>query len=262
MFMKDNLTTVPDNYTATDPLRAAIEVNDVGIFFNRYIKREHKPLQRSLTSIVKIGTKFDKFWALKHIDFTVNEGDIVGVIGSNGGGKTTLLKLLVGVLVPDEGYIDVNGKISALLALGAGFMPDLSGRENIYLNGSYMGLSRQKIDTIFNNIVEFAELEDFIDTPIRYYSSGMKTRLGFSVAVHSEPEILIVDEVLAAGDKNFRIKAEEKMRSFMDKAKAIVIATHNTNLVTKLCNRCLWIDKGRIRMNGPSDEVVAAYLES
>lgn len=239
-----------------------IEVSDAGIKFKKVISGKQRNIGRSLTSIFKRGAKSEVFWALKGITFSVKEGEVLGVIGKNGAGKTTLLKLLTGVLIPDEGTIQIDGRISALLALGSGFMPDLSGRDNIYLSGSYMGLSKKQLTEIYGRIVEFAELGDFIDTQVRYYSSGMKARLGFSVAVHVDPEILIIDEVLGAGDKDFRKKAEKKMREFMEKAKAIVIASHSSKLITDLCTRCVWLEKGSMMAFGLSSEVVKEYLES
>jgi ABC-type polysaccharide/polyol phosphate transport system ATPase subunit len=199
---------------------------------------------------------------LRHVKFTVHEGEVLGVIGKNGSGKTTLLRLLVGVLYPDIGRVSVRGSISSLLSLGVGFSQHLTGRDNIYLNGIYLGLTRRRIDKIFDDIVAFAELEDFIDNQVRYYSSGMRTRLGFSIAVHVEPDILIIDEVLAAGDKDFRKKAEAKMKDFMARAKAIVIASHNMKLIADMCDSALWLQKGEVRMQGPAAEVADEYIKS
>jgi len=239
-----------------------IEVSDVSIMFKKAISREQRKTGRSLTSIFKRGVKVEKFWALRDIAFSIEQGEVLGVIGKNGAGKTTLLKILTGVLNPDEGTIQIDGRISALLSLGAGFMPDLSGRENIYLNGMYMGLSMKNLTEIYDKIVDFAELADFIDTQLRYYSSGMKARLGFSVAVHVDPEILIIDEVLGAGDKDFGEKAQKKMREFMEKAKAIVISSHNTKLMQDLCTKCLWLENGSMKAFGPASDVVKEYLAS
>jgi ABC-type polysaccharide/polyol phosphate transport system ATPase subunit len=198
---------------------------------------------------------------LRNVNFTVREGEIIGIIGKNGSGKTTLLRLLVGVLYPDTGCVSVQGRISSLLSLGVGFNSNLTGRDNIYLNGIYLGLTRSRIDKIFNDIVAFAELEDFIDQQVRYYSSGMRARLGFSIAVHVEPDILIIDEVLAAGDKDFKKKANAKMKEFMDRAKAIVIASHNMKLISDMCDSALLLDKGEARMHGPAAEVVDEYTQ-
>jgi ABC-type polysaccharide/polyol phosphate transport system ATPase subunit len=163
--------------------------------------------------------------------------------------------------MPDEGRIDVNGRVSALIQLGAGFLSNLSGRENIYLNGMYMGMSKNEIDAVYDNIVNFSELAPFIESPIRHYSSGMKARLGFSVAVHTKPEILIIDEVLGAGDRKFRIKAEQKMQAFLERAKAIVLVSHDLRMLHRLCNRCLWLEKGSIKALGPSDEILERYAQ-
>jgi ABC-type polysaccharide/polyol phosphate transport system ATPase subunit len=263
---------VPEKTSAPSLIRAlplqpeerpvVMTVSNVGIKFKKTTSGKQKKIGRSLTSIFKLGTKVEDFWALKSISFSVEEGEVLGVVGKNGAGKSTLLRILTGVLSPDEGTIQIDGKVSALLALGAGFMADLSGRENIYLNGIYMGLSKKELTEIYDQIVDFAELADFIDTQIRYYSSGMKARLGFSVAVHVDPEILIIDEVLGAGDKDFRKKAENKMREFMQKAKAIVIASHSTKLITDLCTKCVWLESGSLKAFGPTSEVVKEYLAS
>jgi ABC-type polysaccharide/polyol phosphate transport system ATPase subunit len=166
------------------------------------------------------------------------------------------------VLYPDTGRVSVRGRISSLLSLGVGFNSNLTGRDNIYLNGIYLGLTRSRIDKIFNDIVAFAELEDFIDQQVRYYSSGMRARLGFSIAVSVEPDILIIDEVLGAGDKDFRKKAEAKMRDFMSRAKAIVISSHSMKLISDMCDSALWLQKGEVQMHGTAATVVKKYSQS
>jgi ABC-type polysaccharide/polyol phosphate transport system ATPase subunit len=206
--------------------------------------------------------RYDEFWALRDVSFTVREGEVLGVIGKNGAGKTTLLRILIGVLYPDAGQVTVRGRISSLLSLNVGFSINLTGRENIYLKGIYLGLTRSQIDNKFDDIVAFAELEDFIDQQVRYYSSGMRARLGFSIAVNVEPDILIIDEVLAAGDKDFKKKAKTKMKDFMARAKAIVIASHNMNLITDMCDSALWLQKGEVRGQGRAAEVVKEYKQS
>ena len=233
----------------------------VSLAFRKAKSSNQSPIRRSVTSVFR-RTRYEEFWALHNISFKVREGEILGVIGKNGSGKTTLLRLLIGVLYPDTGRISVRGRISSLLSLGVGFSSNLTGRDNIYLNGIYLGLTRSRIDKIFGDIVAFAELEDFIDQQVRYYSSGMRARLGFSIAVHVEPDILIIDEVLAAGDKDFKKKAEAKMKDFMARAKAIVIASHNMNLIADLCDLALWLQKGEIRIQGPAAEVVDEYTGS
>lgn len=239
-----------------------IIAENVGIRFRKQKAGTPKPIGRSLASIFKPNKKVEQFWALDGISFAVNNGEVLGVVGNNGAGKTTLLRVIIGVLYPDQGRVEVKGRVSSLLSLGVGFMPELSGRDNIYLNGMYLGLERKKVDEIYDQIVSFAELGDFINTQVRYYSSGMRARLGFSIAVHVEPDILVIDEVLGAGDKNFRQKANLKMREFMEKAKALVIASHNTQLISELCHRCLWLEQGKMKALGPAGEVVEAYMAS
>ena len=241
------------------PVVEMVRLNEVGVVFNKTSRLEKDKLKGLFKELFAKGSKREQFWALKNISFTLNKGDVLGVIGNNGAGKSTLLKILTGVLCPDQGIIQSQGRVSALLALGAGFMTDLSGRENIYLSGAYLGLPKKTIAGLYDRIVEFSELESFIDTQVRYYSSGMKARLGFSVAVHLDPEILVVDEVLAAGDKEFRQKAELKMKEFMFKAKVLIIASHNMNFIANISNKCILLEKGRIKAYGPTDEVLAAY---
>jgi ABC-type polysaccharide/polyol phosphate transport system ATPase subunit len=240
---------------------SVINVEGVSVAFRKGKKRAQSPIRRSITSVFR-RTPYEQFWALRHINFTVHEGEVLGVIGKNGAGKTTLLRLLVGVLYPDTGRVSVQGRISSLLSLGVGFSLHLTGRDNIYLNGIYLGLTRHRIDKIFDDIVAFAELEDFIDHQVRYYSSGMRARLGFSIAVSVEPDILIIDEVLGAGDKDFRKKAEAKMKDFMARAKAIVISSHSMKLIRDMCDSALWLQKGEVKMHGPAAKVVKEYTQS
>jgi len=240
-----------------------VEVKNLGIKFKREKgKKRDIKCRRSLSEIFKKRKKLETFWALRDINFNLKNGEILGVVGNNGAGKSTLLKLLVGVFYPDEGEISVRGRVSSLLSLGAGFMPDLSGKDNIYLNGSFLGLNKKKIDKIYDQVVSFAELEKSIYSPIKHYSSGMKARLGFSIAVHVSPEILIIDEVLATGDKNFKKKAENKMMEIMNKAKVIIIVSHNMSFISKFCSRTIWLENGRIKGMGDTEIVVANYLES
>ena len=239
-----------------------IDIQNVGIHFQRNVAKRRHGINNSFSSIFRLlvnREKKERFWALRHIDFTLKKGDVIGVIGSNGAGKSTLLKILAQVLIPDEGTVKVNGRVSSLLALGSGFMPGLNGRENIYLNGMFMGMVRDQIDEVYSDIVSFSGLQNFIETPIKYYSMGMKARLGFSVAVHTQPEILIIDEVLGAGDKKFRVKANKKMREFLTTAKGIVIVSHDTNQIANLCTKCIWVEKGEIKALGPAQQIVEQY---
>jgi ABC-type polysaccharide/polyol phosphate transport system ATPase subunit len=204
----------------------------------------------------------EHFWVLRNINFNLKRGEGLGIVGNNGAGKSTLLRLICGVYPPDEGSIRVRGKVSALLSLGAGMIPTFSGSENIYISGSLMGLSKDQINVIFNDIVYFAELEDFIDTPIKYYSSGMKARLGFSIAMHMTPDIIVIDEILGAGDKNFKLKAQLRMHQFIQKANAVILVSHNMAYVKSVCTYGLWLEKGQVMSFGPVDEVVDNYIKS
>lgn len=203
--------------------------------------------------------RFEEFWALRDVGFTVDHGATVGVIGSNGSGKTTLLKCLTGIYEPERGAVHIDGNIAALLELGAGFHPELSGAENIYLNGSIMGMSKREIDAKFDSIVEFAGLEQFIDTPVKNFSSGMVVRLGFSIATHVEPEVLLIDEILAVGDQAFQRKSTEKIEQFRREGRTILVVSHSLGLVQQLCDTVVWLEKGQLKMTGPAADVIAAY---
>jgi len=203
-----------------------------------------------------------EFWALDDVSFQVKRGEAFGIIGHNGAGKSTLLKILCGIMKPTRGGIKVNGKLSALIEVGAGFHPDLTGRENIFLNGLILGMTRQEIKQKFDEIVHFSGLEDFIDTPVKRYSSGMYARLGFSVAAHVDPDILLVDEVLSVGDWPFQRKCVQKMEGLIQKGATVIFVSHNLSMVTKLCDRCLLLERGNIASEGISNEVVRYYLQS
>lgn len=202
----------------------------------------------------------DIFWPLKHLSLTINRGDCVGVIGPNGSGKSTLLKLITGILTPDEGEMMVNGRISSLLELGAGFHPDLTGRENIYLNGSIYGLSRAEMNKRLGSIIEYAELGDFIDTPIKHYSSGMYVRLGFAVAIHTNPDLLLVDEVLAVGDATFQRKCLKSIQQFRDNGGTLFLVSHDLGTIQSICKRAIWLEHGQMQADGHPTEVVMEYI--
>ena len=204
-------------------------------------------------------SRYEEFWALKDVSFDVPTGTTFGVIGHNGSGKSTLLKTLTGILVPDQGEVRTVGRVSALLELGAGFHPELSGRENVFLNGAILGLKRKEIEKCFDDIVEFAGLEQFIDSPVKNYSSGMFVRLGFAVAAHVEPEVLLIDEVLSVGDENFQRKSAEKIDQFRRDGRTIIFVSHGLDSVEALCETVAWLDHGAIQMIGPAAEVIAAY---
>jgi lipopolysaccharide transport system ATP-binding protein len=204
----------------------------------------------------------EEFWALQDVSFEVQPGEVVGIIGRNGAGKSTLLKVLSRITKPTKGRVELNGRVGSLLEVGTGFHPELTGRENIYLNGSILGMSRKEIDRRFDEIVAFAEVEKFLDTPVKRYSSGMYVRLAFAVAAHLEPEILVVDEVLAVGDAAFQRKCLNKMEDVGRGGRTILFVSHNMAAVTRLCRRSVLLADGSIEEDGPSDEVAATYLNT
>jgi len=203
--------------------------------------------------------KNEMFWALKDVSFDVTQGEVLGLIGRNGAGKTTLLKILSRITRPTSGWAEIHGRVGSLLEVGTGFHPELTGRENTFLSGAILGMSRREIAAKFDEIVAFAELEKFIDTAVKHYSSGMYVRLAFAVAAHLEPEILLVDEVLAVGDINFQKKCLGKMGDVARAGRTVVLVSHQLNQIRRLCHRVVWIDDGQIRQDGPTHEVVSAY---
>ena len=203
-----------------------------------------------------------EFWALKDVNFEVKRGDVLGIIGRNGAGKSTLLKLLSEITEPTEGRITMNGRVASLLEVGTGFHPELSGRENIYLNGAILGMTRAEITSKFDEIVAFAEVEKFIDTQVKHYSSGMYLRLAFAVAAHLEPEILVVDEVLAVGDMSFQRKCLNKMEDVSHQGRTVLFVSHNMPAVTRLCSRVILLDAGSVLADGSSHDIVGKYLSS
>jgi len=204
----------------------------------------------------------DELWALRDVSLRLDRGESVGLIGHNGAGKTTLLKLVAGITRPTRGQIRTQGRLASLINLGAGFHPELTGRENIYLNGVILGLSRREVRARFDEIVEFADLGPYIDTPLKRYSTGMTARLGFAVAAHVDPDLLLVDEVLSVGDVAFQDRSIRKMLSFRDSGRAILFVSHNLSAVEMMCQRTIWLDHGVVRRAGPTDEVVREYLDA
>jgi ABC-type polysaccharide/polyol phosphate transport system ATPase subunit len=201
----------------------------------------------------------DVFWALKHVTFQLEHGESMAIVGGNGAGKSTLLSLVAGLSEPNEGTVKVNGRVAALLELGSGFQGDLTGRENVLLNASLLGLSRQDTYSRFDEIIDFSGISDFIDEPLRTYSSGMVMRLAFSVAVHVDPDVLLVDEVLAVGDESFQAKCRERIQQFKRMGKTLLFVSHAQAQVKDFCDTCIWLDHGEMLMKGSPDEVLAAY---
>ena len=241
----------------------AIDVTNVSKVYRRYAqKKQFATLKSAILNGSLLGDlKPDEtFQALRNVSFSVPKGCTYGVIGSNGSGKSTLLKCVAGITRPTEGDVKVDGRISALIELGAGFHPEISGRENIFINGIMLGLTKKEILRRFDEIVEFAEMQDFIDAPVKTYSSGMYMRLGFAVAVHVDPEVLLVDEVLAVGDQGFTHKCLDKFAEFRRRNKSILLVTHSLDLVEKFCDTAHWLDKGVTKGEGDPKRVVAAYV--
>lgn len=235
----------------------AISFKNVG---KKYQRGKKLYFKQALLDLFK-GAEKEYFWALKNINFNIYKGEKVGIIGINGSGKSTILKLASGVITPTEGEVNVLGKISPLIELGAGFHPELSGRENIYLNGAILGLKNDEIEEKFDSIVKFAELDDFIDTPVKHYSSGMYMRLGFAIAIHVEPDILLIDEILAVGDIGFQKKCLQKMEEFHQKGVTIVVVTHSMETIINFCDRAILISGGRLINQGKPDKIVKKYSE-
>ena len=235
-----------------------VRLDDVGKMFRRV---EQKPfLLREIVKRLTLRHERPRdFWPLRHVSFDIHRGETVGVVGQNGSGKSTLLRLIAGAAYPTEGHIAVRGRIAPLLALGAGFQPDMTGRECVEINATALGLTKQEIIARLDEIVAFAELPDFIDTPVRYYSSGMLARLGFSVAVHTDPDLLLVDEVLAVGDHAFQQKCIARIEELRRDGVTIFFVSHDDTTVKRLCDRVLWLKDGGIARDGAAADVLAAY---
>jgi ABC-type polysaccharide/polyol phosphate transport system ATPase subunit len=240
----------------------AIELTNVSKIYRRYGGKHFATLKSALLqrSILRELQPSETFPALQDVSFTVRKGSTFGVVGRNGSGKSTALKLVAGITKPTSGTVRVNGRISALIELGAGFHPEISGRENVFINGVMLGLTKREIQDRFDEIVEFAELRDFIDAPVKTYSSGMYMRLGFAVAIHVNPDVLLVDEVLAVGDEGFTHKCLDKFAEFKRSNKTILLVTHSLNLVERFCDDAVWLEAGRKQAEGDPKRVVDAYL--
>lgn len=240
-----------------------IEVKDVSMRFNLGVEKNMslKQFLIDLFNPKKKKKKKEEFWALKNLNFEVKNGEVIGFVGSNGAGKSTLLKIVAGVMKPTKGQVISYGNICPMIELGAGFDPDLTARENIYLNGAVMGYSQELLDSKFQEIVDFSELHDFLDVPVKNFSSGMVARLAFSIATIVEPEILIVDEILSVGDIAFQAKSEKKMKSMIGGGTTVLYVSHSIESIKKLCDRVVWLEHGEVQMIGPTKEVIKKYLE-
>jgi ABC-type polysaccharide/polyol phosphate transport system ATPase subunit len=246
--------------SASPEAPAALVVRDLGVQYNLRFTKDTR-LRKSFRSLLRRDQEDKRFWALRHADFTVRRGESVGVIGPNGAGKSTLLLALAGIIVPSEGVIEVNGHISTLLSLQAGFDQDLSGEDNIRLAGALLGIPHETMERIAPEIIEFADVGAFIEAPLKTYSSGMRARLGFAIATAVDPDILLLDEVLQTGDEVFREKSRQRIISVLQAAKAVVLVTHDMTWVTEFCTRALLIEDGRVVMDGAPDEVVRTHRE-
>lgn len=257
----------------------AIRVESIGKKYHiGGVQTQYRTIRETLTDTVKAPFRragnllrgratgaaelYEEMWALRDVSFAVKHSEVVGLIGRNGAGKSTLLKILSRITDPTEGRVLIHGRVGSLLEVGTGFHPELTGRENVYLNGAILGMKRLEIDSKFDEIVSFAEVERFIDTPVKHYSSGMRVRLAFAVAAHLDPEILLVDEVLAVGDARFQRKCLNKMQDVGKDGRTVLFVSHNMASITRLCNRTILLDEGRVIEDGPSHKVVTSYLQS
>lgn len=238
----------------------ALRVNDVSMKFNLSSQKVDN-IKEYIIKLLKKELMYQEFWALKNVSFEIKRGERVGIMGLNGAGKSTLLKVIAGVLKPTEGNVECNGKIAPLLELGAGFDRQYTGAENIYLYGAVLGYTKEFIQEKYNDIVRFSELGKFIDVPVKNYSSGMKARLGFSIATVVEPEILILDEVLSVGDKRFRKKCEARIQSMFDKGVTVLFVSHSTDQVLRMCNKGILLEQGKLIAHGDVEDVVDLYDE-
>ncbi|RFA08446.1 hypothetical protein B7R54_03815 [Subtercola boreus] len=228
----------------------------------RFVIRKEKSLKERIVNFGRSQKHKDDFWALRDVSFDITAGTTIGLVGANGSGKSTLLKVLGGIIQPNTGTVERRGRLAALLELGAGFHPDLTGRENVYLNSAILGLSRKQTDEYFQSIVDFSEIEEFIDTQVKFYSSGMYVRLAFAIAVHVDPDILLVDEVLAVGDEPFQEKCMNKIKEFQTEGRTIILVSHSAGQVEELCDRVVVLSHGNVVFDGAAAEGIHALRES
>jgi homopolymeric O-antigen transport system ATP-binding protein len=256
--MYEPMATIVPHPAAVEPL--IIKLEAVGKAFRRF-ERQPFLLRNLLLRMVGRAPRPKEFWPLRGVSFEVRRGETVGLIGQNGSGKSTLLRLIAGACFPTEGQISVRGRIAPLLALGAGFLPDMTGRECVEINATALGLSREEIRERLEDMLRFAELNDFVETPVRYYSSGMMARLGFSVAVHTDPDLLLVDEVLAVGDHNFQQKCINRIEELRASGTTIMFVSHAADTVRRLCDRVLWLRDGHLIRDGEPGPTLDEYLQ-
>ena len=235
-----------------------IEINSVSMRFNM-AKEKHESLKEYFVALAKDKLQFEEFYALRDVSFNVEKGDFYGLVGLNGSGKSTLLKIIAGVFKPTLGTVNVRGTIAPLIELGAGFDMDLTARENIYLNGTVLGFTPKYIDSKFDEIVDFSELWDFLDVPLKNYSSGMVSRIAFAIATITKPDVLIADEILSVGDFLFQQKCEQRMRELMADGTTVILVSHSIEQIERLCNKVTWLEKGRVQMTGDTQTVCEAY---
>ena len=246
-----------------------VKVENVSMKFNLGIEKNFSIKQFMVDTLTpskrkdkKSRTELNEFWALSDVSFEVKQGEVVGLVGNNGAGKSTLLKIVAGVMKPTSGKVEVGGNICPMIELGAGFDSDLTARENVYLNGAVMGYNKQFLESKYDEIVEFSELQDFMEVPVKNFSSGMIARLAFSIATIVDPEILIVDEILSVGDAAFRQKSENKMKSMIGGGTTVLYVSHSANSIKALCDRVVWLDHGRVMMVGEASATCDEYLRS
>lgn len=237
-----------------------IEVKDVSMHFNLMVERVDS-IKEYVMKLLKGKLLYNDFVALSHVSFDVHKGEIVGLVGLNGAGKSTLLKIIAGVLKPTEGKVITRGTIAPLIEVGAGFDPELTARENVYLNGAILGHDKKFMDSKFDEIIDFAELRNFVDVPVKNFSSGMYARLGFAIATMVQPDILIVDEVLSVGDYKFQKKCEDRIQTMLDKGVTVVLVSHDISMIEKLCTKVVWLEHGHLKDIGPTAKVCKEYEE-
>ncbi len=249
----------PNNPATQQPNAKIIEVHNLSKRYRIYKRRSASIKEMVIRDWFRSEVK-EEIWALKDVSFSITGGVALGIIGANGSGKSTLLKIISGITMPTSGEVTVRGKVASLLDLGMGFHPELTGMENIYLNGSLLGLTKNKIDAVLDTIISFAGLDKFIYMPVKHYSSGMLMRLSFSIAAHVDPDILVLDEVLGVGDTDFQQKSARKILDFKRRGKTIILVTHNLEQAEQICDRVLWLDSGRVKIFGDLDDVISGYL--